>query len=67
MTKAVNNLRGKYAIVGVGETEFSRNSGRTTRRMATEAIKNAIEDSGLDLRSTSWGMMSYGSTDRPGS
>ncbi len=48
MTKAVNNLRGKYAIVGIGETEYSRNSGRTTRRMAVEAVRNAVADSGLE-------------------
>ena len=64
MTKGVNQLRGKYAIVGVGETEYSRNSGRTTRRMAVEAIRSAIGDSGLDHDGTSWGMMSYGSFDR---
>ena len=64
MTKAVNNLRGKYAVVGVGETEFSRNSGRTTRRMGVEAIRNAVHDSGLGWDDTSWGMMAYGSNDR---
>ena len=30
----VGSLRGKYAIAGIGETEYSRNSGRTTRAMA---------------------------------
>ena len=64
MARGVNNLRGKYAVVGVGETEFSRNSGRTTRRMAVEAITHAIDDSGLDRAETSWGLMSYGALDR---
>ena len=36
----VGSLRGKYAIAGIGETEYSRNSGRTTRAMAVEAIRN---------------------------
>lgn len=59
MTKASGLLRNKYAVVGVGETEFSRNSGRTTRAMGAEAIKNAIDDSGLDYDSTSWGITCY--------
>ena len=59
MTKASGLLRNKYAIVGIGETEFSRNSGRTTRAMGAEAIKNAIDDSGLDYDSTSWGATCY--------
>src|SRR3989442_16013074 len=40
------NLRDKYCIVGVGETEYSRGSGRTTRAMAVEAVRNAILDDG---------------------
>ena len=54
-------IRGKYAIVGVGETEYSRNSGRTTRAMGAEAVRNAIQDAGMwdDRKETSWGMLSY--------
>ena len=54
-------IRGKYAIVGVGETEYSRNSGRTTRAMAAEAIRSAMQDAGLweDKQDVSWGMLSY--------
>jgi acetyl-CoA acetyltransferase len=48
MTKGSGLLRNKYSIVGIGETEFSRNSGRTTRAMGAEALKKAIDDSGLD-------------------
>jgi acetyl-CoA acetyltransferase len=59
MTKGSGLLRNKYAIVGIGETEFSRNSGRTTRAMGAEAIRNAIDDSGLDYDSTSWGITCY--------
>lgn len=35
------------AIVGIGRTAFSRNSGRTTRAMAVAACREAIEDAGL--------------------
>ena len=59
MAKGSGLLRNKYAIVGVGETEFSRNSGRTTRAMGAEAIKAAVDDSGLDYDSTSWGITCY--------
>jgi len=40
-------LRGKYAIVGIGETEYSRGSGRSTRSMGAEAIRRAMDDAGL--------------------
>ena len=53
-----SNLKDKYAIVGVGETEYSRGSGRSTRAMAVEAIRNAIGDAGLAPRDVD-GLMSY--------
>jgi acetyl-CoA acetyltransferase len=37
----------RAAIVGVGQTEFSKNSGRSTLRMALEAIMEALDDAGL--------------------
>lgn len=40
-------LRDKYAIVGVGETSFTRGSGKTTRQMAVAAVRRAMEDAGL--------------------
>ena len=40
-------LRGKYAIVGVGETEYTRGSGCTTRTLGTRAVRTAIEDAAL--------------------
>ena len=43
----MGNLKDRYCIVGIGETEYSRNSGRTTRAMAVEAIKKALDDAGL--------------------
>jgi acetyl-CoA acetyltransferase len=58
----MNTLKDKYCIVGVGETEYSRNSGRTTRALAVEAIRKAILDAGLRPRDVD-GMMSYQGND----
>jgi acetyl-CoA acetyltransferase len=55
-------LRDKYAIVGVGETEYMRGSGRTTRALATWAVRNAITDAGLRPTDID-GMLSYQSGD----
>jgi len=52
------SLRDKYAIIGVGETPYSRNSGRTTRHMGVEAVRNAMADAGLRADQVD-GMMSY--------
>lgn len=38
----------KTAIVGIGQTEFSKDSGRTELRMAVEAARAALDDAGLD-------------------
>ena len=54
----MNSLRDKYCIVGVGETEYSRDSGRTTRAMAVEAVRKAMNDAGLQPSDVD-GMMSY--------
>src|SRR5439155_23195826 len=42
-----NGLAGKAAIAGIGATEFSKDSGRTELRLATEAVKAALDDAGL--------------------
>ena len=52
------SLRDKYCIVGVGETEYSRGSGRTTRALGAEAIRNAMHDAGLAPDQVD-GMLSY--------
>ena len=36
------------AIVGIGATEFSKNSGRTPMQLATECSLTACHDAGLD-------------------
>ena len=53
-----SNLQDRYCIVGVGETDYSRGSGRSTRALATEAILNAIGDAGLTPKDID-GMLSY--------
>jgi len=40
-------LRGKVAIVGVGETDYSRNSGRSELMLSLQAIHAALDDCGL--------------------
>ena len=42
-----NGIRDKAAIVGLGETEFSWNSGRSELQLASEAIKAACDDAGI--------------------
>ena len=51
-------LKDRYCIAGVGETEYSRRSNRSTRAMAVEAIKKAMHDAGLGKDDVD-GMMSY--------
>jgi acetyl-CoA acetyltransferase len=40
-------LSGRAAIVGVGATEFSKDSGRSELRLAVEAVRAALDDAGL--------------------
>lgn len=42
--------RDKCAIVGIGATDFSKNSGRSDLTLATQAALAAIEDAGLSPR-----------------
>lgn len=41
------NLRDQAAIVGIGATEFSKNSGRSELQLAVEASAAALKDAGL--------------------
>jgi acetyl-CoA acetyltransferase len=42
-------LREKAAIVGIGETEYSKESGRTELALACEAIRKAADDAGVSV------------------
>ena len=55
-------LRDKYAIVGVGETPYTRGSGKTTRAMGSFAVRAAMADAGLKNTEID-GMLSYQGVD----
>jgi acetyl-CoA acetyltransferase len=59
---AGKHLRGKYAVVGVGETGYVRGSGCTTRALGTRAVRAAMEDAGLGNGEVD-GMLSYSNND----
>jgi acetyl-CoA acetyltransferase len=42
-----DTLGGRAAIVGIGATEFSKDSGRSELRLAAEAVRAALDDAGL--------------------
>jgi acetyl-CoA acetyltransferase len=41
------SLRNRAAIAGIGQTEFSKASGRSELQLACEAVKAALDDAGL--------------------
>ena len=47
----MGSLSEKYCIIGVGQTKFGKHPGRTTIDLNVEAIKNAIEDCGIEKSS----------------
>ncbi len=51
-------LRDKYAIAGVGETAYTRNSGVPVLDLAVEACLNAARDAGVDVKDVD-GIVSY--------
>jgi acetyl-CoA acetyltransferase len=42
------DVRGQVAIAGIGETEYTKASGRTAREIGIEAAERAIADAGLE-------------------
>lgn len=51
-------LGGLTAVVGAGQTEFSKEAGRSETRLATEAILSALADAGLTVADVD-GLVSY--------
>ena len=56
------SLKDKYAIAGIGYTEFSKNSGVTVGELATRACLKAIQDAGLTPEDVD-GIVSYNFND----
>ena len=42
-----HSFAGTTAISGIGATEFSKDSGRSELRLATEAVRSALDDAGI--------------------
>ncbi|MFK4184721.1 lipid-transfer protein [Streptomyces sparsogenes] len=45
--RRADTLGGRAAIVGIGATEFSKDSGRSELKLAAEAVRAALDDAGL--------------------
>ncbi|SCE53772.1 lipid-transfer protein, partial [Streptomyces sp. OspMP-M43] len=45
--RRADSLGGKAAVVGIGATEFSKDSGRSELKLAVEAVRAALDDAGL--------------------
>ncbi|MFE7357600.1 lipid-transfer protein [Streptomyces sp. NPDC057543] len=45
--RGADSLGGKAAVVGIGATEFSKDSGRSELKLAVEAVRAALDDAGL--------------------
>ena len=59
-----NRLGGRAAIVGIGATEFSKDSGRSEMSLACEAAHVAIRDAGLAPADID-GMVTYSADNNP--
>jgi acetyl-CoA acetyltransferase len=44
----MRTLKNQAAVVGIGQTEFSKDSGRSELRLASEAVRAAISEAGLE-------------------
>lgn len=58
----MGKINDRYAIVGLGESERSRNSGTTPLHMALDAARSALNDAGLNAQDID-GFMSYNEND----
>ena len=62
MTDTSRFPRGEVVIVGIGCTEFSRDSGASVFSLATRAVKAAVADAGLELSDVD-GLGTFGNND----
>ncbi|WP_458352288.1 thiolase C-terminal domain-containing protein [Peribacillus frigoritolerans] len=58
----MESIKNRYAIVGVGESERSKNSGTTPLHLALDAARAALNDAGLQAKDID-GFMSYSEND----
>ncbi len=59
-----HSYAGRVAIVGIGATEFSKESGRSELRLATEAVDTALRDAGIEPHEVG-GMVTFASDTNP--
>jgi len=59
-----HTFSGRVAIAGIGATEFSKESGRSELRLATEAVDLALKDAGIEPAEVE-GMVSFSSDTNP--
>ncbi len=64
VTRPGNQLGGRTAIVGIGATEFSKDSGRSEMSLACECVLAAIRDAGLQPSDVD-GMVTYSTDNNP--
>jgi acetyl-CoA acetyltransferase len=57
-------LRNRAAVVGIGATEFSKDSGRSEMTLAVEAVLAALGDAGLEPRDVD-GLVTYTMDNNP--
>jgi acetyl-CoA acetyltransferase len=50
VTRPLPKWKDKFAIVGIGETKYSRRSGVSQTALSLEACKKAVDDAGLSAR-----------------
>jgi acetyl-CoA acetyltransferase len=62
MSDASRFPRGEVSIVGIGCTEFSRDSGVSVFRLASDAVTSAVADAGLSLSEVD-GLCTFGPND----
>jgi acetyl-CoA acetyltransferase len=62
MADAARFPRGEAALVGIGCTEYSRDSGVSVFALAARAVKSAVEDAGLSLADVD-GLCTFGPND----
>ncbi|HEY1988200.1 MAG TPA: lipid-transfer protein [Acidimicrobiales bacterium] len=64
MSAARHAFAGTTAIVGIGATEFSKESGRSELRLATEAVDLALRDAGIEPAEVG-GLVTFSSDTNP--